>query len=186
MNLFILSLIATECAEYMFDRHISKIILEAAQMLCTTYRICNRREPGTTRSILFMSDLDDSGEMHCVYRITHKNHPVSVWMRQSRANVEWTLALVDAMHTEWKWRYGHPADKYHKAYIVCDWIRGQLGSLEFPHEGLTPFAQAMPDEYKCCGDAVAAYRAYYQSPEKSRLASWRGRSAPTWWEARLT
>lgn len=181
MNLFILSLIAAECAEYMFDRHISKIILEAAQMLCTTYRMCNKAAPGTMRNILFISDTQD---MCNVYHITHKNHPVTVWMRQSRANVEWTLALVDAMHTEWKWRYGHPADKLHKAYVVCEWVREQLAadSLEFPAEGLTPFAQAMPDEYKCPGDPVAAYRAYYQSPEKARIASWKGRDPPAWWQ----
>jgi len=182
MNLFILSLVVKECAEYMIDRHISKIILEAAQMLCTTYRLCNKAMPGTERDILFMSDLDEDN-IHRVYRISHKNHPVTIWMRQSRANVEWTLELVDAMHNEWKWRYEHPADKIHKAYIVCDWIRRQLyaGALEFPYDGLTPFAQAMPEEYKCPGDAVAAYRAYYKSPQKAKIATWRRRGPPSWW-----
>ena len=39
MNLFILSLNFQECAECMFDKHVSKIILEAVQMLCTTIQI---------------------------------------------------------------------------------------------------------------------------------------------------
>jgi len=39
MNLFILSLNFQECAEYMFDKHVSKILLEAVQMLCTTIQI---------------------------------------------------------------------------------------------------------------------------------------------------
>ena len=39
MNLFILSWNVRECAEFMFDKHVVKIILEAVQMLCTTVQI---------------------------------------------------------------------------------------------------------------------------------------------------
>jgi hypothetical protein len=39
MNLFILSLNFQECAEYLFDKHVSKILLEAVQMLCTTIQV---------------------------------------------------------------------------------------------------------------------------------------------------
>ncbi len=35
MNLFILSLIQKEIAESMMDKHVSKILLEAVQMLCS-------------------------------------------------------------------------------------------------------------------------------------------------------
>ena len=49
-----------------------------------------------------------------------------------------------------------------------------------PEGKLTPFAQAMPDEYKneC---AVTAYRDYYIH-DKSRFAKWeKGTPAPDWW-----
>ena len=39
MNLFILSLSFQECAEFMFDKHVSKILLEAVQMLCSAMQI---------------------------------------------------------------------------------------------------------------------------------------------------
>ena len=39
MNLFILSLIQKEIAQYMMDKHVSKILLEAVQMLCSCKRI---------------------------------------------------------------------------------------------------------------------------------------------------
>ena len=39
MNLFILSLNFDECAMYMIDKHISKMIIEAVQMLCCA-KIC--------------------------------------------------------------------------------------------------------------------------------------------------
>jgi hypothetical protein len=47
-----------------------------------------------------------------------------------------------------------------------------------PTIGLTPFAQAMPEQYKnkC---AVTAYRAYYRG-EKSSFATWK-KNKPLWW-----
>ena len=43
---------------------------------------------------------------------------------------------------------------------------------------MTPFAQAMPDEYKD-DDAVVAYRRYYKSKDNIR---YRKTDVPTWWE----
>ena len=45
MNLFILSLDPAKIAEYMMDKHIAKIILEAVQMLCSTKRLLDADEP---------------------------------------------------------------------------------------------------------------------------------------------
>ena len=39
MNLFILSRNPVQCAKWMMDKHIIKIILEAAQMLSTAKRV---------------------------------------------------------------------------------------------------------------------------------------------------
>ena len=165
MNLFILSLNWKECAQYMFDKHISKMILEAVQMLCTAKKIVSPNEE---------EDAD-------LYKISHKNHPVSIWIRQSQANYIWTLNMVDAMHTEWKFRYNHPAEKMHKSYEVACYLSSVIPPEDkFPCIGLTPFAQAMPDEYKMA-DAVEAYRAYYQSPPKQKFASWKKRNAPDWY-----
>ena len=166
MNLFIISRNFQECVEAMFDKHISKIILEAVQMLCTAKLLLCENE-----TVPFQ-----------LYKISHKNHPVSIWVRNSLENYLWTLDLVDAMHTEWKYRYGHPADKEHKSYIVAKHLREYAPKAsQFPATGLTPFAQAMPDEYKC-EDAVEAYRRYYQSPEKQRIASWKKRNPPEWYK----
>ena len=37
---------------------------------------------------------------------------------------------------------------------------------------LTPFALAMPDEYKS-ENQVESYRNYYMSPEKQKIATWK-------------
>lgn len=168
MNLFILSLNFQECAEWMFDKHVSKIILEAVQMLCTTIQIVDPENPVSSKIQL--------------YKISHKNHPVSIWMRTSLDNYLWTLNLVEAMHNEWKYRYNHPADKMHKSFIVANYLKLYAPTADkFPQTGLTPFALAMPVEYKC-DDAIEAYRMYYQSPDKRKIASWKRRSPPHWYK----
>jgi hypothetical protein len=168
MNLFILSRNIQECAALMFDKHLVKIILEAVQMLCTAIHI-----------------LDLNSELHTkvkLYKIAHKNHPVTVWIRTSLENYLWTLDLVEAMHEEWKYRYGHPKEKMHASYLLALQLREFAPSADkFPVVGLTPFAMAMPDEYKR-EDPIEAYRAYYQSPEKRRLASWKKRDKPEWFK----
>ena len=171
MNLFILSTIVEECAECMFDKHIVKIILEAVQMLCTTIRL-----------------VDPTNEIfqHIkVYKIAHKNHPVTIWMRTSLENYRWTLDLVDAMHEEWQYRYNHPPEKQHKSYIVATYLRKYAPSADkFSSTGLTPFAMAMPAECKS-EDPIVSYRKYYQTDSKQKLASWKKRGKPDWYTLNL-
>ena len=172
MNLFILSWDFKECAEYMFDKHVSKILLEAVQMLCTTIQIVDPENEINTRVQL--------------YKIAHKNHPVTIWMRQSLENYLWTLNLVDAMHDEWKFRYDHPEEKMHKSYVVAKYLREYAPSADkFPSVGLTTFALAMPPECKR-EDPIESYRIYYQTSEKQKIASWKKREKPAWYQCRDT
>ena len=195
MNLFILSLDPTKIAEYMIDKHIAKIILEAVQMLCTTQRLLTGAGAGA-------GECDPT----IVYKIAHKNHPVTIWCRASQANFIWTLDLIDAMHAEWKYRYGHPPHKHHKSYDVAQYLRHNIPPasaferVKTPGV-MTPFALAMPDEFKIQADhpgsgsssptgtshgadiydAVASYRSYYLSEPKRRIAKWgKLRGMPLW------
>ena len=161
MNLFILSMNPIECAAMMMDKHVVKIILEAVQMLCTAKR---------------MSDPDDP-LCETLYKTSHKNHPVSVWVRSSYENYSWTLDLVDAMHAEWQFRYGHR--RQHKSYSVALQLRENPPS-QFLEKGLTPFVKAMPDVYKQIDDSIEAYKQYYMSEEKRKIATWKKREKPDW------
>jgi hypothetical protein len=161
MNLFILSLNPTECASQMMDKHVIKIILEAVQMLCTAKRVLDPEDP-----------ICDS-----LYKMAHKNHPVTIWVRSSIENYMWTLDLVDAMHSEWQYRYEHC--KQHKSLSIAMMLR-ENPPKQFPETGLTPFAKAMPEEYKRIEDPIEAYKAYYCSEEKRRIATWKKREKPHW------
>ena len=165
MNLFILSLSQKQTAEWMFDKHIVKIILEAVQMLCTAKLLLDPDDPTNDE----------------LYKISHKNHPVSIWVRKSQQNYIWTLILVYEMHNEWRYRYNHPSTKYHKSFLVAGHLLKNMPSADkFECKGLTPFAQAMPDEYKS-RNAINAYKKYYMSPSKKLLAKWTKREKPEWY-----
>ena len=168
MNIFILSLIQKKIAEFMMDKHVSKILLESVQMLCSAKRVL------------------DPENCEGLYKMAHKNHPVTIWCRKSKDKYMWTLDLVEELHNEWRFRYGHPETKFHRSYVVAQLLRRHVPRDEFficPRAGLTPFALAMPEEYKARnGNAVESYRAYYMSPEKQRIATWKkNRPAPEWY-----
>ena len=167
MNIFILSLIQCEIAMFMMDKHVSKILLEAVQMLCSAKRVLDPDAPINEK----------------IYKLAHKNHPVTIWCRKSKANFLWTLELVEALHTEWRFRYGHPDTKFHKSYLMAMILKENMPSDDsFEEKGVTEFALAMPVEYKS-ENAVESYRKYYMSEEKKRIATWnKGRSKPAWYK----
>ena len=151
MNIFVLDNDPVKNVESYVDKHVVKMILEHAQMLSTAVR-----ESGI-----------DAG-----YKVTHKNHPCTKWVRESLSNYKWLLQLTEALEREWQYRYNHK--KTHKSMDV-------IRSLPLPNiedKGLTPFAQAMPDEFKSA-DAVTAYRNYYKGA-KQNLFSWTKRDIPEW------
>ena len=153
MNIFYLHEDPHLAASYVYDKHKVKMSLESAQMLCAPF------ESGTAP-----------------YKRTHYNHPCAKWIRESQANYEWLVVHAYEMCDEYLLRYG----KIHKSLNAIDWCDNHSHKLNLPDVGLTPFAQAMPDEYKS-DDAVQAYRDYYNG-EKAYFAKWITH-APAWFKA---
>lgn len=153
MNIFVLDLNPKVAAIQHVDKHVVKMILEYAQMMSTAVR---------------MSGLDSG------YKIAYKNHPCTIWVRQSLSNWIWLGNLSYYLNEEYKFRFGHRHQIDHKSYSV-------IKSLPFPNipdYGYTPFAQAMPNQYKH-SDPVIAYRSYYIG-EKSHIFKWTKRKTPPW------
>lgn len=153
MNLFYLDNDHTKNAEYHVDKHVVKMILESCQLMCTTFHLQNINAP---------------------YRKTHENHPTAVWVRQSEANFNWCLDYAIALNKEYSYRYG----KSHKSIAVVKWIISNQHLLNFSKKELTPFALAMPDQYKTT-DPIEAYRNYYNA-EKKHIFNWKNRNTPSW------
>lgn len=152
MNIFILDHNIRRCAQYHCDQHVGKMILESVQILCTAL---NKKGFATP------------------YRSTHSQHPCVLWVEASYDNFLWLRELALALNDEYRWRYRKSAD--HASIAVLQAIE----SCRFDTCGLLPFAQAMPNQYKVAGDAVAAYRQFYCG-DKARFARWTRRAPPPW------
>ncbi len=154
MNIFALSDNPIQAAQWHTDSHCIKMILETAQLLCAVFHI-----------------QDDV--YNIPYKLTHKNHPCAKWCRESSENFEWTLALGNALCKEYTERYG----RIHKTQAVLEWVEHNKHLLRFSKVGRTPFALAMPDEYKTdC--PFQSYRNYYIAGKK-HLHKWR-QHTPHW------
>lgn len=137
MNIFVLSLNPRIAAELHCDKHVVKMILETAQLLYSVHWTLNP---------------DSLPEF--AYKKTHVNHPCAVWARQNAENYRWLCSLGYYLCKEYTFRYG----KIHKTEAHIRWLIVNLPSL--PKESRTPFAQAMPDEYKH-SDPITAYQTFY-------------------------
>lgn len=151
MNIFVLDTDPVKAAKAHCDKHVVKMILETAQMLCTAFE-------------------------DAPYKKSHFNHPCSKWARASRSNYLWLITLGKALHDEYQYRFG--ANKTHKSLAVIEWCHQRIDSIYFPKLEMTPFAQAMPDEYKRI-DPVAAYKTYYMQ-DKKPLLKYTRRKNPKW------
>jgi hypothetical protein len=156
MNIFVLDENPQICASFHCDKHVCKMIVETAQMLCTAHHM--------------LQPVDD-----IPYKKTHVNHPANVWIRHSYENYTWLLNLGVALLDEYTKRY----NRVHKTTNVIRWlIKHKLSKDVFHIHKRTPFVLCMPDEYKT-NDAVASYRNFYIGA-KSSFAKWKCGNVPEW------
>lgn len=156
MNIFYLHRKVKKCAKYHVDRHIVKMPLETAQLLCSAIIMCGGEAP---------------------YKLTHKNHPCAIWARKSKENWLWLKELGLALCNEYTFRY----EKKHK----CQEIIESLTVPELPEIPFSEPPQCMPDIYKC-DDSREAYRELYRKGKshlhywKSGKPAWKNRDIPRW------
>ena len=191
MNIFVLSADAHEAGAMHCDRHVCKMIVEYAQMLSTAHRFHDgERTPVTLPNGKVKTLLLLPGEGYTVaqtpgkpaykalvteprcYNATHANHPCAIWARATDANYDWLYRLFSSCLDEYAKRYGRThATARLMEFLSCPPHRIHSGAQ-------TPFALAMPDEFKD-EDAVQSYRRFYVSA-KARFAKWKNTPTP-WW-----
>jgi hypothetical protein len=155
MNIFLLDKpcdIST-IAQSHCDKHVSKMILESAQMLCTASWLS-----GITAS----------------YRPVHQKHPCTLWVSASKQNWLWLQELTLKLNEEFCWRYGRSAN--HKS---ADVVKGMTVPDTLPSTSSLAHPQCMPDQYRVIDNPVSAYRNYYLN--EKRFAVWTKREEPVWW-----
>lgn len=154
MNLFILDRDPEIAASMACDKHVVKMPIETAQMLSTV--------------------MAQSG-LNIGYKPTHVKHPCTKWVGASSKNFHWALEHGLALCREYTYRYLHihAVKKTLVAIKECSFL------LRFSEIELTPFVQALPEEYKR-EDPVEGYREFYRR-DKARFAKWTSPSkVPDW------
>lgn len=164
MNLFVLDHDPKRAAQFHNDRHVSKQLLETAQMLSMAHTFLDGVATARAR-------------VPIIQRPTHVMHPNCVWVRSSTGNYEWAHALLCALAAEWTLRF-HTEHQYARVGGVVEQLAKK--PMNLPVGSMTAFPQCMPSQFKR-SSAVDAYRVFYHG-EKQHLAQWTvPRSTPEWW-----
>ena len=148
MNIFYLHEDPVKAAKLQYNKHVVKMILESAQMLCTAHH--------------HWSDELGYKPDYVPYKIAHYNHPSTIWCRQNVRQYYWLYNHMIALGDEYTKRYG----KTHLTITKCKEPL-ELCPFGMPDGEFTQPPQAMPDEYKVDGDSLRAYWQYYISDKSS-------------------
>ena len=164
MNIFFLHFDTKKCAQMHLDKHVIKMILESAQLLCTVHHVSNEEniKKNPNYEVKFVPK----------YKSTHKNHPSAIWARFSLSNYKWLVQLAKELCFEYTYRY----EKIHKSQQIIFDLEENLPNI--PDHGFTAPLLAMPNQYKD-SDPIESYRQYYFF-DKSHIHFWKKRETPEW------
>ena len=146
MNIFYLDSDPVKAAQIQYNKHVVKMVLESAQMLCTAHH--------------HYAELNYP-MVEVPYKKAHYNHPSTIWCRQNAKQYMWLYDHMIALGEEYTKRY----NKIHLTITKCKEPLRQL-PLGIPDSTFTEPPQCMPDEYKVEGDSLSAYWNYYEQEKQ--------------------
>ena len=161
MNIFYLDEDPVIAAEMQCNKHVVKMSLETAQLLCSPFN------PG-----------------EAPYLRSHYNHQHAIWARESRDNYRWLLIHGLALCREYTARYG----KTHSSEKVIMWCFKNVHKIDFPSKGFTTPPYAISADKNCrmlipdfdSFSRVEQYHLYYIM-DKSHFAIWPNDKIPAWY-----
>jgi hypothetical protein len=194
MNLFYLDEDHDTNAQYHVDKHVSKMVLEVAEMISMAHWVTEA--VGYIPRKLTKEEYIEVLEHRHPYKIlapedrpipyfgqnSHLNHPSTIWVRSSGENYAWAHNYMAALEAERRVRNprGVPV---HKSYaLTC-----ALEPAIIKDVGFTKFALAMKamqekyPQYYNEDDPIQSYRYFYML-DKATFASWKVRGKPHWWD----
>ncbi len=150
MNIFVTSPFPAESAIVLPDRHVTKMALECCQMLSIV-------ASKWYHNYGFLHKKD--GTPYSTEKGSFRKHPCTIWTAESIHNAYWLIKHGMNLCDEYTLRYGKTHSCYNtllEAYYLFP--KGKITEV-------TPFARAMPDEYKydTSIDTFTAYKMYIKS-----------------------
>ena len=175
MNIFYLSEDPVQCAKWHCDKHVTKMIIEYAQLLSTAHRVLDGEHVkviSNSGKRMVSNWKLDGGSDNVFYKVAHVSHPSNIWVRQS------------GHHYIYLWRLWHNlcleyTERYNKTHMTWKKLRSYISLLpqNIPDNGFKEPPQCMPDECKEIS-AVKAYRKFYMA-HKREFATWKTQ-VPSW------
>ena len=153
MNIFYLDKDPYKAAEVQYNKHVVKMILESAQMLCTAHHHY------------------DNGH-NVPYKKAHYNHPSTIWCRQNKNQYRWLYNHMLGLSDEYTARY----NKKHLTIIKCKEALSKYPP-NIPDGKFKEPPQCMPEDVKVQNDSISAYHKYYANYKKD-FAVWTDRPVP--------
>lgn len=153
MNIFFLDTCPKMAARYLGNKHVVKMTLESAQMLCTIQRGYGNTHPK-------------------LYKSAYTNHPCTKWAGSYRLNYMWLLEHFKALMEEYTFRF----KRKHRCSELLPLVENVPYGMP---DGFTLPPQCVHEDCKVPNDPVAAYRLDYNR-HKSHLHHWGNRHVP-WW-----
>lgn len=172
MNIFFLHSDPKRAAQSHCDSHVVKMNVETLQLISTA---------------IWVTDTSLAENLHLqgkIYRPTHENHPCALWLRRSRANAKWAVALGLALGDEFTYRFGTT----HKSHSVLRALKSDKGFMKWltslPDRLMTvPALSVDPTCFRNLAEpldsVVASYRQYY-IVKKISLLTYTKREPPEW------
>jgi hypothetical protein len=164
MNIFCTDECPKISAQSLDNIRVNKMITESLQMLVTAMRLKGASEEDLPCRV-------DGQPM----KISHVNHPCSIWVRESRQNYLWLWEHLKSLTEEFEFRYGkkhHGASQLEKAY---------KGAFLIEDKPITSFQNSSVFKNK---PTFEAYKATMVNKWKNdtRIPSWGSRQKPNWYE----
>ena len=176
MNIFYLNRDPKIAAQEHNNKHVVKMVLETAQLLCSAHRFLDADEIVITKvnkrtSTKYLFHNEEKEEL--VYKIAHINHPCTIWTRSNKKHYDWLYQLFVELCKEYTYRYSkvHKTETKLKSFLEQSPKNIVDGPFQQP-------PQAMPDKYKHA-DSVKAYHNYYIG-DKAYIGVWHKREIPKW------
>lgn len=182
MNVFLLDPDPGICATYHCDKHVVKMVLESAQILCSALwklEVFNDRCCEKLGGKWFY--FPECGAEHLIYGATHLNHPLVDWATDLR-NWVYLRRLGRALALEYRYRY----EKDHASLEVIN----HLPIPEMKVHDPSYFHLAIPTEPHIMdtvfswGDAIHIYRRYYKTKQNKFNMNWTKREVPSWFTSK--
>lgn len=153
MNIFVSDTDPVLAAQALDDKRVVKMVLETAQIIS---------------AVAHRYGVDDSW-----YKLTHANHPCTLWAGDRDSNLIWLVEHGEALSAEYTKRFS----KTHASSAVIQ--RGYGLAATLPVGANTPFANCTPHKDM---PVVQAYRTYLDDKWKAdkRQPKWTVTGPPQW------